>query len=120
MKSKLRKKVTTFAIPIENTPLGHGSPGDADDFGFDPESSDPGASAPTGGYRTVPSDTDTSAFDSDANAIRRSNNQSDSSATELLHASVRNKTKADRLASRKAKRMRRHDEEWFNANDSKR
>jgi hypothetical protein len=50
MKSKLRKKVTTFAIPIECTPLG-GTGDDADDFGFDPESSDAGATAPTGGYR---------------------------------------------------------------------
>ncbi len=33
---------------------------------LDPESSDAGCAAPTGGYRVMPSDTDTSAFDSDA------------------------------------------------------
>ena len=120
IKSKLRKKVTTFAIPIDNAPLN--GTDDAEDFGFDPESSD--AAAPTGGYRTVPSDTDTSAFDSDANAITRANDSGNGGAldsgTELLqHASIRAKSKGDRIAQRKAKKSRRHDEEWFNANDSK-
>lgn len=108
--------MTTFAIPIENTPLKDTN----EDFGFDPESSDAGAA--TGGYRAVPSDTDTSAFDSDV-AVAAGDKSGSSSAnptdsgTELLN---RPKTKAERIAARKAKRIRRrHDEDWFNANDNK-
>ncbi len=116
VKSKLRKKVTTFAIPIENTPLtGQGlSINDA----YDIESSDaggPGAGAPSGGYRAVPSDTDTSALDSDAAAMGAAN-ASDSGA-DLLHASRHGKIA--RLSTRKAKKMRKHDEQWFAEHDNK-
>ena len=125
IKSKLRKKVTTFAIPIENAPL-NANINDNEDFGFDPESSDAN-NAPMGGYRAVPSDTDTSAFDSDANAINKDSdcggigggNPLDSGSELLQHATIRPKTKADRIAQRKAKKNRRHDEDWFNANDGK-
>jgi hypothetical protein len=46
---------------------------------------------------------------------------SDSGAEEILltHGSHRPRTKSERLAARKAKKMRKHDEEWFNANDNK-
>lgn len=90
---KHRKKPLTFAIPIEASPL---SKDDGHEF-YD-ESSDPGmGDAPTGGYRAVPSDTDTSAVDSDPNAM-----------------DGRHK----RLGRRK-KNFKNHDEAWFAANDTK-
>lgn len=108
MKNKLhRKKMTTFSIPMERD--------------VDPESSDfgPGADASTGGYRAVPSDTDTSAFDSDANAMILVN-QEDSAGEQILqHASIRAQNKAARLAARKAKKARVHDEAWFDSHDNK-
>ena len=129
-KNKHRKKVTTFAIPIEHTPLHHerisaaaaaGSTAvtlmvERDDA-FDVESSDAGGGhgAATGGYRAVPSDTDTSAFDSDANAIHGAN--ASDSGTDLLYASKYGK--AARLAARKIKKLRRDDLAWFEAHDNK-
>ncbi len=143
-----KKPPASLSIPMESTPLSaaidhlrvHTS------NSLDPESSDTNL-APTGGYRVMPSDTDTSAFDSDAIGLAGSGeNYEDGGLTmvvsggggsggggpgpgghpsdsgtdrPLLHASQRSKTKSDRLASRKAKRMRRHDEEWFNNNDNK-
>ncbi len=129
-KSKFRKTVNMLTIPMETAAATLSVGAD-----FDPgESSDAGAA--TGGYRAVPSDTDTSAFESDANAIGLLSSSQDygdgggdgesdagivigSGENQLVHASVRTKTKAERMAARKARRMRRHDEEWFNANDSK-
>jgi len=91
---KVRKKPLSFAIPIEASPLNRN---DNEDEIYD-ESSDPGmGDAPTGGYRAVPSDTDTSAVDSDPNAM-----------------SGRHK----RLGKRK-KNLKNHDEAWFLAHDSK-
>ncbi len=129
-KSKFRKTVNMLTIPMENAAATLSVGTD-----FDPgESSDAGAA--TGGYRAVPSDTDTSAFESDANAIGLLSSSQDyrdgsggggsdvgitisGGENQLIHASVRTKTKAERMAARKARRMRRHDEEWFSANDSK-
>ena len=126
LKNKMRKKANnTLAIPMETSPLG-AHPYDIDAG----ESSDcgPGAGAATGGYRAVPSDTDTSAFDSDvaafvANGVDRdvgaSKGEGQDTNLELMHASQRNTSKAARLAARKAKRIRKHDEAWFEDNDSK-
>lgn len=108
MKGKLhRKKMTSFSIPIERD--------------VDPESSDfgPGADASTGGYRAVPSDTDTSAFDSDANAMILVDREDLASEQTLQHASIRAQNKAARLAARKAKKARQHDEAWFDSHDNK-
>lgn len=92
---KVRKKPLSFAIPIEASPLNKND--DNEDEMYD-ESSDPGmGDAPTGGYRAVPSDTDTSAVDSDPNAM-----------------SGRHK----RLGKRK-KNLKNHDEAWFMAHDTK-
>jgi len=91
---KPRKKPLSFAIPIEASPL---NKNDNEDEMYD-ESSDPGmGDAPTGGYRAVPSDTDTSAVDSDPNAM-----------------SGRHK----RLGKRK-RSLKNHDEAWFMAHDTK-
>ena len=69
-------------------------------LGYD-ESSDPGmGDAPTGGYRAVPSDTDTSAFDSDPNAH----------LTDGRHK---------RLGRKARKHLKNHDETWFNSHDTK-
>ena len=131
-KGKHRKKVTTFAIPIEHTPLhdrvtaAAGSVANTAvaaaatlmverDDAYDVESSDAGGGAATGGYRAVPSDTDTSAFDSDANAIHGA--AASDSGTDLLYASKYGK--AARLAARKVKKMRRDDLAWFEAHDNK-
>lgn len=127
-KGKHRKKVTTFAIPIENTPLHDRVAAAAGsvattavtlmverDDAYDIESSDAGGGAATGGYRAVPSDTDTSAFDSDANAIHGAH--ASDSGTDLLYASRYGK--AARLAARKVKKMRKHDLAWFEAHDNK-
>ena len=93
---KLRKKPLSFAIPIEASPLNKNEH-DIDIEIYD-ESSDAGmGDAPTGGYRTVPSDTDTSAVDSDPNAM-----------------DGRHK----RLGKRK-KNFKNHDEAWFLAHDTK-
>lgn len=92
---KVRKKPLSFAIPIEASPLNKND--DNEDEMYD-ESSDPGmGDAPTGGYRAVPSDTDTSAVDSDPNAM-----------------SGRHK----RLGKRK-RSLKNHDEAWFMAHDTK-
>ena len=132
-KGKHRKKVTTFAVPIEHTPLHHerasAAAGSAANTAvaaaatlmveregaYDVESSDAGGGAATGGYRAVPSDTDTSAFDSDAAAIHGANTSD--SGTDLLYASRYGK--AARLAARKIKKMRRDDLAWFEAHDNK-
>ena len=69
--------------------------------GYD-ESSDPGmGDAPTGGYRAVPSDTDTSAFDSDPNA----------------HLTDGGRHK--RLGRKARKNLKNHDEAWFMTHDTK-
>merc|ERR1719400_1091634 len=92
---KPRKKPLSFAIPIEASPL---NKNDNDDEMYD-ESSDPGmGDAPTGGYRAVPSDTDTSAVDSDPNAM------------DGRHKRLGRKTK---------KYIRNHDEAWFMAHNTK-
>lgn len=113
VKNKIRKKMASLSIPMDNSPLGK-----LDYDEQDIESSDfgPGADAATGGYRVVPSDTDTSAFDSDANALISG---ATDSGNELHHASIRNNSKGARLAARKAKKIRKHDEQWFDANDNK-
>lgn len=96
---KSRKKATSFSIPIESSPLSRSGPRD-DIEGYD-ESSDPGmGDAPTGGYRAVPSDTDTSAFDSDPNAH--------------LHDG-----RHKRLGRKARKNLKNHDEAWFMAHDTK-
>jgi len=93
---KLLRKKATFSVPIESSPL---SKADAVE-GYD-ESSDPGmGDAPTGGYRAVPSDTDTSAFDSDPNAH----------LTDGRHK---------RLGRKARKHLKNHDETWFNSHDTK-
>ena len=56
--------------------------------------------APTGGYRAVPSDTDTSAFDSDPNAH----------LTDGRHK---------RLGRKARKHLKNHDENWFHSHDTK-
>jgi len=87
---KHRKKPLTFAIPIEASPLKEGD----ESNGIYDESSDAGmGDAPTGGYRAVPSDTDTSAVDSDPNDGRHKR--------------------------RRKKNLKNHDEAWFHANDTK-
>lgn len=89
---KLRKKPLTFAVPIEASPLNK----DSDTNAIYDESSDAGmGDAPTGGYRAVPSDTDTSAVDSDPNAMD------------------------GRHKRRRKKNLKNHDEVWFVANDTK-
>jgi hypothetical protein len=96
---KLRKKATTFAIPIESSPLSKAEE-ELYNEGYD-ESSDPGmGDAPTGGYRAVPSDTDTSAIDSDPNAV----------VIDGRHKKIGKKAK---------KNLKLHDEAWFAAHDSK-
>ena len=64
----------------------------------------------------MPSDTDTSAVDSDANAVLTDGGENESSGTELLRA-------AHRQSKSGAKRMKRnlmnHDENWFNTRDNK-
>lgn len=95
-----RKKTTTFAIPIDDVQ--------------DPESSDVGLTL--GNYRSVPSDTDTSAFDSDANLIALSSDagmHTSDSGAELLGK----KSPKGRGLRRKKKKVR--DEEWFNSHDTK-
>ncbi len=100
-----RKKVTTFAIPIEASPL------NTDDYEAEmhepyDESSDPGmGDAPTGGYRAVPSDTDTSAIDSDPLAVMGA----DDSGNLMM----------GRHKRRKKKNLKNHDEAWFNSHDTK-
>ena len=93
---KLRKKPLTFSVPIETCPLGKDD--DNDMYPDYPESSDNGmGDAPTGGYRAVPSDTDTSAVDSDPNAM------------DGRHKRL----------GRKKKNFKNHDEAWFMAHDTK-
>ena len=88
---KKHRKKATFSIPIEATPLSN----EEDDIA---ESSDPGmGDAPTGGYRAVPSDTDTSAIDSDPNA---------------------HEGRHKRIGKRK-RNLKNHDEAWFMSHDSK-
>jgi hypothetical protein len=65
VKTKARKPMASLSVPMEVSPLARTL---AVGSNFDPESSDAGG-APTGGYRAMASDTDTSAFDSDANAV---------------------------------------------------
>ena len=108
MKTKLRKKVTTFAIPIEASPLPVNDNYD--------ESSD--AAAATGGYRAVPSDTDTSALDSDANAIMTETGTD--SGTDLISGNRPLIKQQGKKAKRKErKRMEEHDDAWFMAHDNK-
>lgn len=97
---KHRKKPLTFSIPIETSPLCKNSGDNDENEIYDNESSDAGmGDAPTGGYRAVPSDTDTSAVDSDPNAM-----------------AGRHK----RLGGRKTKKyFKNHDEAWFMAHDTK-
>jgi len=90
---KLRKKPLTFSVPIETCPLSKDD--EREIYG---ESSDNGmGDAPTGGYRAVPSDTDTSAVDSDPNAM------------DGRHKRL----------GRKRKNFKNHDEAWFMAHDTK-
>jgi len=90
---KLRKKPLTFSVPIETCPLSKD-----DEHEIYGESSDNGmGDAPTGGYRAVPSDTDTSAVDSDPNAM------------DGRHKRL----------GRKRKNFKNHDEAWFMAHDTK-
>ena len=98
---KSRKKATSFSIPIEQCQHPLDRSGILDDIeGYD-ESSDPGmGDAPTGGYRAVPSDTDTSAIDSDPNANL-------------------NDGRHKRLGRKARKNLKNHDEAWFVANDTK-
>lgn len=100
---KLRKKVTTFAIPIEATPLKDDDEDEDENEAY--ESSDAGlGDAPTGGYRCVPSDTDTSAVDSDPNAILNDNDS-------VIPAKSKKR--------KRNKNMRNHDEAWFMSHDTK-
>ena len=82
------------------------------------ESSDAGMGmgSSAGGYRAVPSDTDTSAVDSDANAVLTDGGENESSGTELLRAAHR---KSKSGAKRVKKNLSNHDENWFNARDNK-
>ena len=90
---KLRKKPLTFSVPIETCPLSKD-----DEHEIYGESSDNGmGDAPTGGYRAVPSDTDTSAVDSDPNAM------------DGRHKRL----------GRKRKNFKNHDEAWFMSHDTK-
>jgi len=99
---KTRKKPLTFAIPIEASPLNRN---DDDDYHEYDESSDPGMGGDgTPGYRAVPSDTDTSAVDSDPYGHGLEDNVQ----------SGRHK----RLGKRK-KNFKNHDEAWFMSHDSK-
>ena len=69
-----------------------------------------------GGYRAVPSDTDTSAVDSDANAVLTDGGENESSGTELLRAAHRQSKSG---AKRVKKNLMNHDENWFNTRDNK-
>ena len=93
----------TFAIPIEASPLNRN---DDDDYHEYDESSDPGMGGDDGtpGYRAVPSDTDTSAVDSDPYGHGLEENVQ----------AGRHK----RLGKRK-KNFKNHDDAWFMSHDSK-
>jgi hypothetical protein len=75
-----------------------------------------GVASSAGGYHAVPSDTDTSAVDSDANAVLTDGGENESSGTELLRAAHRQSKSG---AKRVKKNLQNHDENWFNARDNK-
>ena len=64
----------------------------------------------------MPSDTDTSAVDSDANAVLTDGGENESSGTELLRAAHRQSKSG---AKRIKKNLLNHDENWFNSKDNK-
>ena len=133
-KTKPKKKVTTFAIPIEASPLssGNGFPRNdsfADNAYMD-ESSDAnfgigagGMHLSVGGYRTVPSDTDTTdAIESDGCAIatETGTDSGTDNPNSGAHRPLVKSSKKSRKELRQFKRkMENHDDEWFAANDNK-
>jgi len=110
LKSKLRKKTTTFAVPIEASPLTVIAP-----TAYEESSDAAVVESAVGGYRAVPSDTDTSAMDSDANAIMTDQTGTDSGnerGTLIKQGSKKSRRK-------ERKRMEEHDDAWFMAHDNK-
>ena len=133
-KSKIKKKVTTFAVPIEASPLSSGSGFPRNDsFGnnaYMDESSDAnigmgsgGMHLKVGGYRTVPSDTDTTdAIESDGCAIatETGTDSGTDNPNSGAHRPLVKTSRQDRKAMRRfKKKMENHDDEWFAAHDNR-
>ena len=133
-KSKPKKKVTTFAVPIEASPLSSGTgfirnDSFADNAYID-ESSDAnigmgsgGMHLQVGGYRTVPSDTDTTdAIESDgcAFATETGTDSGTDNPNSGVHKPLVKSSKQSRKEIRRFKRKQEnHDDEWFAAHDNK-
>ena len=133
-KSKLKKKVTTFAVPIEASPLSSGAGFIRNDSiennAYMDESSDAnvcirggGMHLSVGGYRTVPSDTDTTdAIESDGCAIATETG-TDSGTDNPNSGAHRPLVKQSKQSRKELRRFRRkqenHDDEWFEAHDNK-
>ena len=133
-KSKLKKKVTTFAVPIEASPLSSGTGfirnDSLADNAYMDESSDAnigmgagGMHLQVGGYRTVPSDTDTTdAIESDgcAMATETGTDSGTDNPNSGVHRPLVKSSKQSRKEMRRFKRKQEnHDDEWFAANDNK-
>ena len=133
-KSKLKKKVTTFAVPIEASPLSSGNGfirnDSLADNAYMDESSDAnigmgagGMHLQVGGYRTVPSDTDTTdAIESDgcAMATETGTDSGTDNPNSGVHRPLVKSKKQSRKEIRRFKRMQEnHDDEWFAAHDNK-
>ena len=133
-KSKLKKKVTTFAVPIEASPLssekGFIRNDSLADNAYMDESSDAnigmgagGMHLQVGGYRTVPSDTDTTdAIESDgcAMATETGTDSGTDNPNSGAHRPLVKSKKQSRKEIRRFKRMQEnHDDEWFAAHDNK-
>jgi len=109
LKSKLRKKTTTFAIPIEAShPLTVIAP-----TAYEESSDAAVVESAIGGYRAVPSDTDTSAMDSDANAILTETGTDSGNERGTL---IKKKSK---VRKERQRRLEEHDDAWFMAHDNK-
>ena len=133
-KSKLKKKVTTFAVPIEASPLSSGAGfirnDSLEDNAYMDESSDAnvgiragGLHLSVGGYRTVPSYTDTTdAIESDGCAIATETG-TDSGTDNLNPVAHRPLVKSSKQSRKEMHRFKRkmenHDDEWFAAHDNK-
>ena len=132
--SKLKKKVTTFAVPIEASPLSSGTGfirnDSLADNAYMDESSDAnigmgagGMHLQVGGYRTVPSDTDTTdAIESDgcAMATETGTDSGTDNPNSGVHKPLVKSKKQSRKEMRRFKRKQEnHDDEWFAAHDNK-
>ena len=133
-KSKLKKKVTTFAVPIEASPLSSGNGfirnDSLEDNAYMDESSDAnvgiragGMHLSVGGYRTVPSDTDTTdAIESDGCAIatETGTDSGTDNPNSGVHRPLVKSSKQSRKEMRRFRRkMENHDDEWFASHDNK-